>query len=170
MKNTPDKSIYLEPAHDEIRVKKKRKIDRFLCDACDIRFSTQKKFKKHICSMVVHEVKYKDLKCDVCDVSFDSEKMLINHSELVHEVKKCFTCIVCKVGFNLKRNLDRHIRHVHEKEKPFKCAFCTQIFSYKQVLSRHIAAMHKDVNQNESKLTMEQIYPCHICEKSFIEN
>lgn len=152
---------------------KKQSANIFICDRCNMAFTTETKLKRHKKTHLYE----KPHKCDHCDQDFNVLENLMLHSALHN--KRPFRCPQCGKIFNRLSSLEGHIKS-HFKIEYFVCTQCSEMFHYESRLKEHLRNVHPNENyklqeQKEHKakarkLSKGKTLKCKFCPKEFKKN
>ena len=92
----------------------------FLCDICNITFSTKQNKNRHL--LVVH------------DKNFEEK---VKHVK----VKSEFICEICFISFKNNLNFEEHMM-AHDGQEPYKCDICESRCISEKDLKKHFSAIH----------------------------
>ena len=127
---------------------------RFKCADCDMKFSSNSQWQRHIDG--VH-LKLQPFKCNLCEAKFSTKGHLQRHTDSVHLKIQPFPCIQCDMKFSANHILQSHINDVHLQIQLFKCETCDAKFSQNGNLQQHINDVHLNLRPFE----------CNTCEYKF---
>lgn len=134
----------------------------FVCEFCDKKFLSKRKWKKHILCHTKSGPQDREIiqACSVCSETFSNSKNLQEHLKNVHNLdeESKYNCDKCDKSFRLSRSLDIHLA-THSNETPYLCDICGKSFKHGSNLSSHKKS-HAD-----SKATHR--HACDLCPKSF---
>lgn len=152
---------------------KKQSSNIFICDRCNMAFTTETKLKRHWKTHLYE----KPHKCDHCSEDFNVLENLMLHSALHN--KRPFRCPQCGKIFNRLSSLEGHIKS-HFKIEYFVCAHCSEMFHYDFFLKEHLRSVHPNENyklqeQKEHKAKVRKLrkgkmLKCKFCPKEFKKN
>lgn len=123
----------------------------FLCQYCDMAFTTQMKCDEHESR---HGVANPFI-CNFCPFRTINRQVLIQHIKESHDNERPFICTLCNKGFCRRSDLKKHTI-VHTGVRPFSCPVCSKSFSRNTNLTKHMR-IHSGIKP----------HVCQKCPKSF---
>lgn len=123
----------------------------FLCQYCDMAFTTQMKCDEHESR---HGVANPFI-CNFCPFRTINRQVLIQHIKESHDNERPFICTLCNKGFCRRSDLKKHTI-VHTGVRPFSCSVCSKSFSRNTNLTKHMR-IHSGIKP----------HVCQKCPKSF---
>ncbi|XP_014093462.3 zinc finger protein piragua [Bactrocera oleae] len=123
----------------------------YLCQYCDMAFTTQAECQEHESQ---HDSAAPYV-CSFCSQRTSSRQNLIYHIKELHDPERPYVCAFCKKGFCRRSDLKKHTI-VHTGVRPFSCPVCAKSFSRNTNLTKHIR-IHSSVKP----------HVCTRCPRSF---
>ena len=144
---------------DNIILKERRKLNKFVCQNCSKDFSSKQCLENH---MKLHADERK-FECDICKKKFVTEATLNSHKKLHLNTLRSFGCPHCDKKLNNASNLARHVRSVHFElstdKRQFGCKTCGKLFKDPSALKIH-EKIHSGIKP----------HACNDCSKAFLTN
>ncbi|XP_075149903.1 piragua [Haematobia irritans] len=123
----------------------------YLCQYCDMAFTTHPECLEHETTKHDNKMPYV---CIFCQRRYSNRQTMIQHIKETHDDKP-YICAVCQKGFCRRSDLKKHTI-VHTGVRPFACPLCSKSFSRNTNLYKHMR-IHSS----------NKPYVCQQCPRSF---
>ncbi|XP_071098385.1 uncharacterized protein [Haliotis cracherodii] len=131
----------------------KKVMKQFLCEQCDVRFTTARTLKAH----QKRHAQQGEFLCEICTKKFLLLSNLKIHMKKMHNLET-FSCDLCKKSFQESESLETHFTD-HRKDGGFGCTVCEEIIPDWSDVKSHMKEHGKK----------SALLKCNKCEQSFTD-